>query len=448
MQKVFFIIFISVASIDVHPQSKMIQLQIGDICPDFTLNKIVNYKENNARIGDFKNKLLILDFWATWCQPCIAQFPKINALNKKFDGKVQIMPITYEEEVMVKKFVDKMERNSGIDIPSVVNDIVLREAFKHTEIPHYVWIDPSGKVVAITGTEDLTETNINKILQGQSLNIQKKIDAYEEGFNPDAKAFVIMNPLKKQGSISLQEVKNENVVIKSVLTKFLEGKPSVMHFDARRVACINTSIESMYRVAAGRFRPDLVYMNRSMWETRDTLLNELKDATLEKVADRGVKTAMAKKNWYTYELEIPETMDPDAKYDFMLADLNRYFGIKYGIVGTLEKRKIKCLVLIRTSFDDKLIKTKTDNSESNTNTYSFSMRNRPIDNFISSLKQFMQLSPPLIDGTNFKGNVDIEINCKLIENLPCINKELERYGLKFVEEFREIEMIVIKDKNW
>ena len=53
-------------------------LKIGDKVPDIEFKNIINYKSKTARLSDFKGKLVILDFWGTWCTSCIAAFPKME----------------------------------------------------------------------------------------------------------------------------------------------------------------------------------------------------------------------------------------------------------------------------------------------------------------------------------------------------------------------------------
>jgi thiol-disulfide isomerase/thioredoxin len=69
-------------------------IRIGETCPDVALSPIVNFKTSHATIADFKGKLLILDFWATWCAPCVSMIPVTDSLQKEFEGKIQILSVT------------------------------------------------------------------------------------------------------------------------------------------------------------------------------------------------------------------------------------------------------------------------------------------------------------------------------------------------------------------
>src|SRR5262249_59298155 len=62
--------------------------------PDFDLENVAGGKTKSA---DLKGKVLIVDFWATWCEPCIAEIPKFNKMADEFKGKnVEIVGITVE----------------------------------------------------------------------------------------------------------------------------------------------------------------------------------------------------------------------------------------------------------------------------------------------------------------------------------------------------------------
>lgn len=62
--------------------------------PDFELENIAGGK---TKAADLKGKVLVLDFWATWCEPCISEIPKFNKMSDEFKGKnVEVVGITVE----------------------------------------------------------------------------------------------------------------------------------------------------------------------------------------------------------------------------------------------------------------------------------------------------------------------------------------------------------------
>jgi thiol-disulfide isomerase/thioredoxin len=66
----------------------------GKGAPDFVLENVAGGKTAAA---DLKGKVLVVDFWATWCEPCIAEIPKFNKMVDEYRGKnVQIVGITVE----------------------------------------------------------------------------------------------------------------------------------------------------------------------------------------------------------------------------------------------------------------------------------------------------------------------------------------------------------------
>jgi len=62
--------------------------------PDFDL---VNIAGGTMKSSDIKGKVAVIDFWATWCAPCLVEIPNFNKLHSEHDGKgVQMLAITVE----------------------------------------------------------------------------------------------------------------------------------------------------------------------------------------------------------------------------------------------------------------------------------------------------------------------------------------------------------------
>jgi thiol-disulfide isomerase/thioredoxin len=62
--------------------------------PDFDLENVAGGK---TKAAELKGKVSIIDFWATWCEPCLSEIPKFNKMTDEFQGKdVQVIGITVE----------------------------------------------------------------------------------------------------------------------------------------------------------------------------------------------------------------------------------------------------------------------------------------------------------------------------------------------------------------
>jgi peroxiredoxin len=79
----------------------------GDPAPDFKLSDIYG---NKHRLSDYRGKVVLLNFWAKWCGPCLAEMPSMESLKKKLkDEEFVILTVSIAEEDLnsLKKFVEK-----------------------------------------------------------------------------------------------------------------------------------------------------------------------------------------------------------------------------------------------------------------------------------------------------------------------------------------------------
>ena len=110
--------------------------------PDFELNKL---EGTPLKLSDLKGRIVVLDFWATWCGPCIASLPKITEIGNEYKGaEVEVIAVNIEESAAtVKTFLDRTKIN-----PLVVLDTdgAVAKSYDASAIPQTVIIDRNGKV--------------------------------------------------------------------------------------------------------------------------------------------------------------------------------------------------------------------------------------------------------------------------------------------------------------
>ncbi|MEO8794264.1 MAG: TlpA disulfide reductase family protein [Daejeonella sp.] len=311
-------------------ESKAANLKVGDQMPDVTIQNLINYSANFAKVSDFKGKLLILDFWATWCSSCIKKFPALEALQKDLADDLQILLVntksSRDTELKVRDLFNKRhkEGEAPFSLPSAIQDTLLDALFPHQLIPHYVWVGPDGTVKAITSGDQVTKENIQKMLSGSDQQIAEKKDVD------------MSRPIFSSDAMPLNSLLHYSTYLQG---KF-EGLPSGTRFRIKdgiingRVFT-NLPVLIMYDLTSRELYPDLL--------VRD-IVAEVRDLTqLRSESSSMSVNDWEKNNLYSYELQVPLNL-ADQLQQFILADLNRYSDYE----GKLEKRSMDCLLIKRT----------------------------------------------------------------------------------------------------
>jgi thiol-disulfide isomerase/thioredoxin len=99
-----------------------------------------------VRIGDYKGKVVLLNFWATWCPPCRAEMPDLIKWQREFRGRgLQVIGITYPptKRSEVRRFI----RSIKVNYPVLLGAIKTKTLFDSAEtLPITVVIDREGNV--------------------------------------------------------------------------------------------------------------------------------------------------------------------------------------------------------------------------------------------------------------------------------------------------------------
>jgi uncharacterized protein (TIGR03435 family) len=144
--------------------------KIGEIPPPLAVTKMIQGSPAAEISWDkLKGKVVVLEFWATWCGPCVQSIPHLNNLVEQFKDKpVVFISVTSENEDVVQLFLKShsMKAWLGLDDYEVLN-----KAFHVTGIPHAVIVDASGHIAAITHPADLKPENLEEVLAGKKCSL-------------------------------------------------------------------------------------------------------------------------------------------------------------------------------------------------------------------------------------------------------------------------------------
>lgn len=113
---------------------------IGSAAPDFTIQD----SDRTVALHDYRGKVVVLNFWTTWCEPCIVEMPSLVRLQKQMGPKITVLAVsTDEDETAYHNFL----RKYGIDFLTV-RDPKRKSAdlYGTTGQPETFIIDANGKL--------------------------------------------------------------------------------------------------------------------------------------------------------------------------------------------------------------------------------------------------------------------------------------------------------------
>ena len=125
-----------------------------------------NAKGTPFSFSDHKGDVIFLNFWATWCPPCIAELPEIQGIYDKYGDRVTFLLLTSQEPAEVNAFMEKRD----YDLPIFYYKGGMPEVFHSRSIPTTYIISRQGSVVSRkTGAADWDSKTTRKMFD-QLLN--------------------------------------------------------------------------------------------------------------------------------------------------------------------------------------------------------------------------------------------------------------------------------------
>ncbi len=137
----------------------------GKAAPDFALASL---EGKTVHLSDYRGKAVLLNFWATWCQPCKIEMPWFVELQKQYGPQgLQVVGIAVDEDAS-EEDLSKFAKNLGVNYPILVGKEAVESDFGGVQfLPATLYIDRDGKIVdkvfGLTDRSDI-EDNIKKAL--------------------------------------------------------------------------------------------------------------------------------------------------------------------------------------------------------------------------------------------------------------------------------------------
>lgn len=141
--------------------------QPGDPAPPITLTDITNAPPDSPRtLQELRGKVVILEFWATWCGPCIAAIPHLNELQASFADRddLAFLAVTDEAPTLTNTFIGSRDMRAPIGHD---DDGKTFRVYGVRSIPRTIVIDREGIVIGVLSPRQLTKERLQGYLDGQ-----------------------------------------------------------------------------------------------------------------------------------------------------------------------------------------------------------------------------------------------------------------------------------------
>ena len=126
-----------------------------------------SFAGENVKLADLKGKVVVLDFWATFCPPCLEEIPHLNELQSKYGESLQIVGLHIggaEDQVRVPEFVERLKINYALAYPQDELSNALMGA--DNSIPQTFVFDKNGKLVKkLVGFDNFIKADLDDAIE-------------------------------------------------------------------------------------------------------------------------------------------------------------------------------------------------------------------------------------------------------------------------------------------
>jgi thiol-disulfide isomerase/thioredoxin len=406
------------------------QIHIGEKVPEIK-GKMINYAAPEFRLSDQRGKWVILDFWSNGCEGCIAAMPRMEKLQEHFKGKLLILPISFQSAAESKKTLDKVAEKTGTRICSIVEDTSTYSLFSAYTNPFEVWINPEGKLIAMTSLGYVTQENIQAAIDGKPIDF------------PD---FSVKSRTKEE--------KKDSIYFYGSLLSEDPARHRIYAFTAQS-GCTKIEAEgtlvNLFIISYGKsgIRGASEVTSADIYPTHKRIIanfnkNGAYDSTyfVNSYTPKNQKKGVEYR-YFTYEKIASKTAVSSTIYKKMIADLDDAFHM----YSSIEKRKVKVLLLVKTDGFKAEAPVHGKDVTFGDQGFDYNGVNGLIKEYINEMN-LADLNLPLVyDSTGIKEKIHLPLQLYRHITVEEVRKQLRPYHLDLIPSEKEMYMLVLTKKK-
>lgn len=121
-------------------------LEVGSLAPEWELS---DSNGKRRKLSEYRGKIVVMDFWATWCAPCVKAQPTLQSIHEKYSGDVIVLGMNAFDKENIDLNAYKTRKNLSYDM--ILDSENIAEIYKIKILPIVYLLDRDGKIL-YTGT--------------------------------------------------------------------------------------------------------------------------------------------------------------------------------------------------------------------------------------------------------------------------------------------------------
>jgi len=381
------------------------QALLGQPAPNIHFSTVLNGPQPSLTLTQLRGKMVLLEFWGTFCGPCLTAMPHLQELQRQFAGRLQVVAISADSPARLTRYLQARPSNLLFAAVSGATQDSLQRFFSYQIIPHSVLLDATGRIVASTSPENITAQVLEQVVKGQKINLPLKQDVV--GQNPIAAYFpaTAATPPRFLMQPALKGV--------SSMTRTYPQDSSAFH--NRRLTALNITLAELYRIAYGGLPYD---------RTLD----------LRPAAPAGTKSPL-----YCLDIIVPKGQEAS-----LLPTLRQELAVRFDLRATLEPRA-KPVYLLRVA-DARKLPPATGSAKSpivGASEGTYQGDNVRLADVAQYLENFCDLKLPVLDATASSARYNLQFEYQP-EKPGDLLRALADLGLTLEKAERPVEMLVLR----
>jgi uncharacterized protein (TIGR03435 family) len=394
MRSLFFLLLMACSSL-AHAQPA---LKVGDLFPDIFFRNVVNAPTRDLEARMYTTKFTIVNFWGTWCSPCLPEMDSLAKLQVKNNSRIQVIAVSNDPVEKLKKYLERKPSTLWL-----VSDTAswLYQQFTFNYVGQAAIVDQQHRIVALVRTDSINQSMIDKLLRKEVIR-----SSAETGNKPDATE---TDPFAVDSSLSYQFTWSGYRpgfpgMSKTYLKTSLEGRRRT-YFNS----CVSNMLMDIYKVS----------YNQIIYE----------------VPKKSVCDFENKNMLYSFDILVKPTQK-DSLLIIMRELLHKLLPVKF----RLDKREMPVYVLRRLADAAPLQESTAAEEIFSFSGRGFDSKRVGMDAFAGYLAN--ELGLPVVDETGLTGKYDITTSYVMRTKDELLDA-LKKLGLSVEKTTRVLDAVII-----